>query len=150
MATIEKRKSDDGDLSYRARIRIRAFTEQTATFSRRTDAKLWAQSTETALRERWYFPHRESQRHTAAQLVEPYCESVVLTKTAQRPQSHAAPEMVEDTPWAAASAGVTVPARLRSSAASLSREREPNSRGFIGYVKSVQTSSRHVIKVHTV
>ena len=49
MATIEKRERPGGTY-YRVRIRIKGFPAQQKTFSRRTDAKLWAQQTETAIR----------------------------------------------------------------------------------------------------
>ena len=51
MATIEKRKqTDTGDTYYRARVRIQGFPERQKTFQRLTDAKLWAQQTEAAIR----------------------------------------------------------------------------------------------------
>jgi hypothetical protein len=51
MAYIERRKTPDGKTSYRIKIRLKGFPTQTATLSRKTDAKKWAQSTETAIRE---------------------------------------------------------------------------------------------------
>src|SRR5690606_7223904 len=51
MATIEKRKQTaDGDATYRVRIRIQGLPEKQKTFKRLTDAKLWAQQTEAAIR----------------------------------------------------------------------------------------------------
>ncbi|MAP18445.1 MAG: integrase [Aurantimonas sp.] len=51
MATIEKRKqTDTGDTYYRVRVRIQGFPERQKTFQRLTDAKLWAQQTEAAIR----------------------------------------------------------------------------------------------------
>jgi integrase len=49
MATIEKRNRPGGTY-YRVRVRIKGFPEQQKTFTRRTDAKLWAQQTEAAIR----------------------------------------------------------------------------------------------------
>jgi hypothetical protein len=51
MATIETRTTPDGKTSYRVKIRIRGFPSQSATFERKTDARQWAQQTETAMRE---------------------------------------------------------------------------------------------------
>jgi hypothetical protein len=51
MATIETRQTPDGKTSYRVKIRIRGFPSQSATFERKTDARQWAQQTETAMRE---------------------------------------------------------------------------------------------------
>lgn len=51
MPTIEKRvRSDNGDTYYRVRVRVRGLPEKQKTFKRLTDAKLWAQQTEAAIR----------------------------------------------------------------------------------------------------
>ncbi len=51
MATIEKRKqTDNGETFYRVRVRIKGLPEQQKSFKRLTDAKLWAQQTEAAIR----------------------------------------------------------------------------------------------------
>ena len=49
MAYIEKRERPGGTC-WRARVRIKGFPAQQKTFSRKTDAKLWAQQTEAAIR----------------------------------------------------------------------------------------------------
>jgi integrase len=49
MATIQKRKRANGTV-YRVMVRIKGFPEQQKTFSRLTDAKMWAQQTEAAIR----------------------------------------------------------------------------------------------------
>ena len=46
MANIQTRTTADNRVMYTARIRIKGFPQQTATFSRLTDAKQWAQKTE--------------------------------------------------------------------------------------------------------
>lgn len=51
MATIEKRKQTaTGETFYRVRVRIQGLPEKQKTFKRMTDAKLWAQQTEAAIR----------------------------------------------------------------------------------------------------
>jgi len=51
MATIEKRKqTKGGGTFYRVRVRIKGLPEKQKTFTRLTDAKLWAQQTEAAIR----------------------------------------------------------------------------------------------------
>lgn len=51
MATIEKRKQTaTGETFYRVRVRIQGLPEKPKTFKRMTDAKLWAQQTEAAIR----------------------------------------------------------------------------------------------------
>ena len=51
MATIEKRKQTvTGETYYRVRVRIQGLPEKQKTFKRITDARLWAQQTEAAIR----------------------------------------------------------------------------------------------------
>ena len=80
MAAIEKRTSSDGVTSYRAKIRIKGFPMQTATFERITDAKKWAQSTEAAIKEGRHFKTAEAKRHTLAELIDRYTREVLPTK----------------------------------------------------------------------
>lgn len=51
MANIQERKSKDGKTTYRAQIRLKGYPSQTATFSRKTDARKWVQQVESAIRE---------------------------------------------------------------------------------------------------
>src|SRR5438045_4188526 len=55
MAVIERRKGRDGQSAFRVKIRLKGFAPQSATFDRLSDAKLWGQSTEAAIREGRYF-----------------------------------------------------------------------------------------------
>ena len=64
MANIEKRISNDGKTSYRVKVRLKGFPSQSATFERLTDAKKWAQQTESAIREGRHFKTSEAKRHT--------------------------------------------------------------------------------------
>ena len=50
MATIEQRTNDDGSVSYRVKIRLKGRPQVTETFARKTDARIWAQRTESELR----------------------------------------------------------------------------------------------------
>lgn len=72
LATIETRKQQDGSISYRAKVRLKGFPTQTATFERKTDAKDWAKQTEVAIREGRYFKTAESKKHTLAELIDRY------------------------------------------------------------------------------
>jgi integrase len=83
MATIEKRETDSGEISYRVKIRLKGYPTQTATFSRLTDAKKWAQQTETAIREGRHFKTAEAKKHTFAELVDRYIKDVLPTKPKQ-------------------------------------------------------------------
>lgn len=80
MATIEKRTSSDGETSYRVKVRLKGFPVQSATFERLTDAKKWAQQTESAIREGRHFKTSEAKRHTLAELIDRYCRDVLPSK----------------------------------------------------------------------
>jgi integrase len=69
MATIEKRDTDKG-IVYRAKVRLRGFPPESATFQRRTDAKDWAEKTEREMKEGRYFGM--SKRHTFKELADEY------------------------------------------------------------------------------
>ena len=85
MAYIQERKIADGKTHYRAQIRLKEFPKEMATFERKTDAKLWAQQTEAAMREGRYFKTSESKKHTIADLVNRYIENVIPTKPKNAP-----------------------------------------------------------------
>ncbi len=51
MAYIQERKTEDGKIHFRVQVRLKGYPSTTATFERKTDAKLWAQQTESAMRE---------------------------------------------------------------------------------------------------
>ncbi len=80
MANINKRKSRDGAISYQARVRLKGFPEQAATFERLTDAKRWVQDTEAAIRDGRHFKTSEAKRHTLGELVDRYLRDVMPTK----------------------------------------------------------------------
>jgi integrase len=74
MATLESRRSADGAVSWRVRVRIKGQPEVTASFSRKTDAARWAQATEASIRERRYFKHSEASKHSVAEMIERFLE----------------------------------------------------------------------------
>lgn len=80
MATIEKRKSDNGSTTYRVKIRLRGYPPQTASFERITDAKKWAQQTEAAIREGRHFKTVEAKKHTLGELIDRYVRDVLPRK----------------------------------------------------------------------
>ncbi len=80
MAYIQERKTDDGKTHYRVQIRLRGHPITTATFERKTDAKLWAQQTEAAMREGRHFKTAEAKKHTLAKLIDRYIQNVIPTK----------------------------------------------------------------------
>jgi len=88
MASIRKIEGKLG-IKYRVEVRIKGFPPQTARFDRLTDAKKWAQDTESAIRQRRYFKTAEAQRHTVADMVDRYLKSETKDlKTADERKQH--------------------------------------------------------------
>lgn len=87
MANIRSRTKKDGSVSYRVDIRLKGFPPQRATFHRLTDAKRWVQQTEAAIREGRYFKTTEARKHTLAQAIEKYKESVLPSKRDHKKQA---------------------------------------------------------------
>lgn len=79
MATIEKRTTNSAT-SYRAKVRLKGYPTQSATFVRLTDAKKWVQDTESAIREGRHFKTSESKKHTVKELVERYIKEILPQK----------------------------------------------------------------------
>ena len=72
MATIEKRVSASGTVSYRAKVRLRGEKPRSRTFKRLTDAKAWAAKTESDLGHGTYVPTTVDRRRTLADLIDKY------------------------------------------------------------------------------
>ena len=72
MANILKRKAANGTVTYLARVRLRGAPPRSETFTRKTDAKQWAQKIEAAIREGRHFPERDAQRRTLADAIDRY------------------------------------------------------------------------------
>jgi integrase len=80
VAVIQERLSSDGKKKYRALVRLKGFPPQSATFERKTDARKWAQDTESAIRDGRYFKTAEAKKHTVTELIDRYSKSVLPTK----------------------------------------------------------------------
>ena len=76
MATIETRRTADGTTGYRAKVRLKGFPSQSATFERKTDAKEWAKQTEASIREGRYFKTVEAKKHTIADFIDRYLREI--------------------------------------------------------------------------
>jgi integrase len=74
MANIEVRKSIDGKDTYRVKIRLKGFPQQTATFDRLTDAKKWVQNTESAIREGRHFKTTQSKKFNLSNVIDKYLD----------------------------------------------------------------------------
>lgn len=77
---IEERIGSDGEVSYRAKVRIKGYPAQSATFSRITDAVRWRQEVETDIRRGKYFQIAEARKHTFGELVDRYIKNVLPRK----------------------------------------------------------------------
>jgi integrase len=77
MATIEKRVSSTGEITYRVKVRLKGHAPETASFTRRTDAREWAQRVEADIKAGRHFG--VSKRHTLSELLDRY-EKVQLPK----------------------------------------------------------------------
>lgn len=80
MAVIEERENKSGGKSYRVKIRMKGYPVQTATFQRKTDAKHWAQNTESAIREGRYFTHTVSKQKLFGEFIDRYIEEILPLK----------------------------------------------------------------------
>jgi len=85
MAIIRELTAKDGTPRYKVEIRLKGYPKQYATFKRKTDAKKWIASTESAIREGRHFKTAEAKKHTLADLVDRYIKDVLPTKPKQIP-----------------------------------------------------------------
>ena len=84
MANIKERIAKDGTKRYTCDIRLKGYPHQRATFKRLTDAKIWVQNTESAIREGRHFKTIESKKHTLADLIDRYIKDVLPMKPKQQ------------------------------------------------------------------
>lgn len=89
MGVILERKNNKGEITYQAKIRLKGFPIETATFKRKTDAKDWIQSVEAAMKEGRYKKTAESKKHTLADLIDRY----IKNELPQRKSDHKKFEM---------------------------------------------------------
>jgi len=80
MATIRKRVSADGCITFQVQVRKKGFPPESASFARLTDARKWAMTTEAAMEEGRHFPRHESTRHTLADAITRYQKYVLPRK----------------------------------------------------------------------
>jgi integrase len=85
MPTIETRIAPDGATSYRAKVRRKGAAQVTASFARKTDAKKWAQDTDSAIRNDRYFKGAAAYRHTLAEAIDRYVREVLPRKSRTAP-----------------------------------------------------------------
>lgn len=86
MAEIKPRIKKNGKPSYTVSIRIKGHPILNKTFSRRTDAREWANSTEAKIRENINFPKRKLQNMTMNDLIDKFI-AFELPKKKEKAQS---------------------------------------------------------------
>ena len=90
MAYIQRRPGKDGKSRYRVQVRKKGHPPQTMTFTRKTDAKNWAQSIEAAMEEGRYKNVARAKHHTVGELIDRYLTDYLPRKpkseSLQRPQ----------------------------------------------------------------
>lgn len=82
MATIVRRTSQDGHGTFLVRVRRKGTPPQTATFSKLSEAKKWAQVTEGAVLEGRHFQTSEAKKHTLTDVTNRYIREVLPHKRA--------------------------------------------------------------------
>jgi len=81
MASIEKRISKTGAVSYRAMVRMRGFPPKSATFEKKADARDWAHGIEADMRAGKYGADLIAQKYTVADMIRRYVDTVLENKT---------------------------------------------------------------------
>jgi integrase len=72
MATIQVRKTREGQVRYRAQVRLDGYPPVSRTFERKTDASRWVQATEADIRAGRSRVVASRQRHTLTELIDRY------------------------------------------------------------------------------
>lgn len=85
MATIQERKKKNGKTTYTVTIRIKGHPPLTQTFDRITDAKEWASSHESKIKEGINFPKRKLQKLTLNDLINKF-KKMELPKKKEKAQ----------------------------------------------------------------
>lgn len=83
MASIQKREHPNGNMTYRARVRVVGMPDKSATFPSRSQAKLWAQKMEAEIRQGRYFLKQEDKERTFEEFIDRYIEK----ELPKRPES---------------------------------------------------------------
>jgi integrase len=86
LASIRSRKSQTGETSYFVEVRLKGYPSQRASFDRLTDARKWAASTESAIREGRHFKTAEAKKHTFGDVAARYCLEVIPKLNREREQ----------------------------------------------------------------
>jgi integrase len=83
MAEIQRRVGKYGKVTFRVRVRIAGRPQQSKSFERLTDAREWAVTRESAVREGQHFPIRGARRRTVADLIARYDDEILPAYSAK-------------------------------------------------------------------
>ena len=83
MATFEKRKRRGKDV-FRAVVRLAGYPPQRAVFAKKREAMAWAARVESEIREQRYFLHETAKRHSIAEMIDRYIETVLFKKSKKK------------------------------------------------------------------
>lgn len=75
MASISKRVSRSGKVTYRAQVRCKGEAPVTATFERKMDAVKWTGDIEAKIRQNKHFKYAEAQKHTVEEAIDRYIKT---------------------------------------------------------------------------
>jgi integrase len=80
MAYFQEREDKDGNTRYRVLIRVKGYPPQSKTFSRKTDAKIWAQQVESEMRQKRFIKLPEANKRTLKEAINRYLHDVLPSK----------------------------------------------------------------------
>ena len=80
MASIQKRVTKEGRITYRALVRIKGCPTRSATFDRCSDARRWSQEQEVDLRSTRPTCNMKNEQHTLGELVDRYISQILPDK----------------------------------------------------------------------
>jgi integrase len=142
MARIEERVGRSGRVSWRVRVRLKGQDDQTATFSRKTDAVRWAQHVESDLRAGRHFPSNEARRRTVKELLDRY-RAEELPQYSRREQVQRSGKLA----WWEGQLGARRVADLTAASISECRARLARGEGLSGRPASAATQTRYLATI---
>ena len=87
MPYITKNTLKSGRNTYQVVVRLRGFPLQTATFDKLKDAKEWAVTRESDLRQQRYHHDGTAKKYSVGDLIHQYIEKILYTKTTKEKTS---------------------------------------------------------------
>jgi len=138
MATFREHRKKNGEVTYRAQVRLKGFPIQTASFSRKTDAKKWAAQTEAAIQEGRHFKTSAAKRHTLNDLIKRYIKQILPEK----PKSQ--DKQTRQLNWWAQQIGSYALADVTSSLIAEQRDKLTEGITVRGEKRSVSTANRYL------